>query len=115
MNNHGYGFKMFAEQAGRLQQVRKDDLNTGDRVMIKTCNSVYTIYVLGNGLYRASGGWFDARLRSPFIGSISGCTWGGSAIKPGIIATCGLCLEFGNRVRTSTIQRIVVISAQSLN
>jgi len=40
---------------------------------------------------------------------ISGCTWGGSAIKIDLIAACGLRIEFGNRLITSPIQKIFVL------
>jgi len=40
--------------------------------------------------------------------TIAGCTWGGSAIKEDIVAACGLHLEFGKRVVTSTIQKVSI-------
>jgi hypothetical protein len=41
--------------------------------------------------------------------SISGCTWGGTAIKRDLVAARGLRLEFGNRVVTSPIREVRVI------
>jgi hypothetical protein len=75
------------EQARSLEEVRKRDLHCGDRVLITTRNSLYTIWVLGDGLYWVWGGWFDRQGESPQRVRINGCTWGGSAIKrasPGI-------------------------------
>ena len=45
---------------------------------------------------------------SPIKTTIKGCTWGGSIIKTDIVAACGLNLEFGNRLLTSAIQKIIV-------
>jgi len=52
---------------------------------------------------------------SPVTTSIAGCTWGGSSIKVNIVAACGLCLEFGNRLITSPIQRIIVVRRENLS
>jgi len=94
-------------QACALKQVRKSDLMTGDWLQVTTRNSTYSICVLGNGLFSISGGWVDKRGLSPWTTTISGCTWGGSTIKVDIAAACGLRLEFGKRVVTSSIRRIV--------
>jgi hypothetical protein len=58
-------------------------------------------------MYSVSGGWFDKKGLSPMTTRIAGCTWGGSAIKVDTAAVCGLRLEFGNRLITSTIQKII--------
>ncbi len=100
------------EQARSLEEVRKRDLHCGDRVLVTTRNSFYTIWVLGDGLYWVWGGWFDRQGESPQRVRINGCTWGGSAIKQDIIAGRGLRLEFGNRVLTTRIRQVRVIRAQ---
>ena len=46
-------------QARSLEKVRKKDLHAGDRLLVTTRNSVYTIWVLDEGVYWVSGGWFD--------------------------------------------------------
>ena len=97
------------EQADRLRAVYKAELHFGDCVRVTTANSTYSIHVLENDLYFISGGWFDGKGLSPLKTTITGCTWGGSAIKLDIVAACGLHLEFGNRVVTSTIRKIEVI------
>ncbi len=99
----------FVEGTSRLRQVRKEDLRFGDLVLITTRNSVYSICVLNQGVYLVFGGWFDRKGLSPVKTAITGCTLGGSIIKPDIIAACGLCLEFGNRVVTTTIQKVRVM------
>lgn len=94
-------------QADNLHQIKKSDLQPGDELKLKTKNSVYVIKVDGDGNYIVSGGWFDKMSVSPVKTTINGCTWGGSVIKTDIIAACGLYLEFGNRLLTSTIQEII--------
>src|SRR5881409_4083939 len=98
-------------QAESLRGVRRSDLSLGDRVIVRTRNSFYSILSLGNGQYRVSGGWFDRMGVSPATTTISGCTWGGSAIKTDLVASQGLFLEFGNRVLTTRIQQVQVIRA----
>jgi hypothetical protein len=94
------------DHLGRIDTVRKTDLKIGDRLVVETENSIYTIRVHGDATYSISGGWFDHQGISPARLSISGCTWGGSVIKCDIVAACGLRLEFGNRVVTSRIQEV---------
>ena len=97
------------DNAARLKEVRKAELNLGDCVQVTTRNSTYLIQVVGEGHYLISGGWVDRQGESPMRTTIAGCTWGGSAIKGDIVAACGLHLEFGKRVVTSTIQKVSVI------
>jgi hypothetical protein len=99
----------------RLRQISKDDLTPGDQVFVRTCNSLYEIRALGGGIYSVSGGWFDRKGLSPSKVRISGCTWGGSAIKKDAVAACGLHLEFGNRVITTPIQKIILLQSGSQN
>jgi hypothetical protein len=93
------------------EEVRKEDLRSGDRVMVTTWNSVYTLWALGDKHFWVWGGWFDRQGTSPQRVRINGCTWGGSAIKQDIIAAPGLQLEFGNRVRTTPIRHVCLIRA----
>ncbi len=103
--------KAITDHARSLEQVRKRDLRSGDRVMVTTRNSLYKIWVLDEGVYRVSGGWFDLQRIAPQRMDINGCTWGGSAIKQDIIAAPGLRLEFGNRVLTTPIRHVCLIRA----
>jgi hypothetical protein len=111
----GYSLEKIVDHTIQLDQIPKDGLNAGDIVLIKTRNSDYSIHVLKNGLYRVSGGWFDKKGVSPLTITINGCTWGGKIIKKDIIAACGLCIEFGNRIVTSPIQKVCVIPFRVLN
>jgi hypothetical protein len=97
------------QQVGRFEALRKGDLQRGDRVLVSTENSLYSIHVEEDGSYSISGGWFDRNGLSPATTSIAGCTWGGTAIKRDLVAARGLRLEFGNRVVTSTIREVRVI------
>jgi len=102
-----YELKNMVEQSDKLHQVKKKDLQPGDEVKLRTKNSIYSIKVDEDGSYIVSGGWFDKMAMSPAKTTINGCTWGGSVIKTDIVAACGLFLEFGNRLITSTIQEII--------
>jgi hypothetical protein len=97
--------------ARSLEEVRKRDLRSGDRVMVTTRNSLYTLWALGDRHFLVWGGWFDRQGISPQRVSINGCTWGGSAVKLDIIAALGLRLEFGNRVLTTPIRHVRLIRA----
>jgi hypothetical protein len=115
MPQHGQSLDLIIEQSEKLKQVRKADLRFGDWLIVVTLNSIYSIRVIENGFYLVSGGWFDKNGLSPLKTTINGCTWGGSIIKVDIAAACGLCLEFGNRVVTSLIQKIVVVRSGGEN
>ena len=107
----GVSFSSLVNQADRLRQIRKKDLSAGDRVVVKTSNSIYSIRILNERDCVVSGGWFDRKGLSPMRTNIVGCTWGGSAIKIDTVAACGLCLEFGNRVKTTSIKSIFIFPA----
>ena len=111
----GCALTTLVDQSQRLPQVRKADLRPGDRILVVTCNSIYSLQVIEDGFYRVSGGWFDKKGLSPTKTTITGCTWGGSAIKLDIVAACGLRLEFGNRVITSPIRKVFVFPYGSEN
>ena len=99
-------------EAKTLKAVSKQDLREGDCLFVTTRNSTYTVWSLCEGQYWVWGGWFDKQGISPQRVGINGCTWGGSIIKQDIIAAIGLRLEFGNRVRTTEIQRIQVVKVK---
>lgn len=104
----GVSLSSLVECAGDLRQVEKTSLRAGDWLIVKTCNSIYTLRMLGDAHCQVSGGWFDRHGRSCMKVRVNGCTWGGTAIKFDVLAACGLCLEFGNRVVTSPVQKIAV-------
>jgi hypothetical protein len=112
VTNISHTLEAVVQQARSLEVVRKRELRYGDRVLVTTRNSLYTICVLGDGLYLIWGGWFDRQGISPQRVAINGCTWGGSAVKHDIVAARGLHLEFGNTVLTTQIQQIRVVRAE---
>lgn len=111
MGRLGQSLARIVTQTDYMNPVFKSELRFGDLLQISTHNSLYSIRVLDHGFYQVSGGWFDANAVSPFKTTISGCTWGGSIINVRIVAACGLCLEFGNRVVTSPITSLKLIKA----
>jgi hypothetical protein len=111
----GQNLSTLVETSDRLKQIRKVSIHEGDCLLVQTANSIYTMRALGGDSFLISGGWFDRKGKSPMKVRINGCTWGGKVIKIDVVAACGLCLEFGNRVVTSPIQKIVLLSNGALN
>ena len=108
MIRSGHTLEKVVAESAHLREVLKTDLEFGDMVFIITRNSVYSLSVIDTDLYLVSGGWFDRKGLSPVKASIAGCTWGGSIIKIDTLAACGLRLEFGNRVVTTPIKKVLV-------
>jgi hypothetical protein len=104
-----YELHVLVEMFAGCEGLRKSDLRPGDWIVVKTRNSVYSIYVLGNGQYVVSGGWFDRQGLAPATTTINGCTWGGRVIQTGLVAARGLFLEFGNDIMTTRIQDVRLI------
>ena len=111
----GYTLSSLVEHSTRLLQVCKNDVHEGDRIYIITSNSVYHMRAAEDGWFFVSGGWFDRKGVAPLKTKISGCTWGGSALKRDIVAACGLCVEFGNRVITSPVRKVIVLPYGRVN
>jgi len=90
--------------------VRKCELSCGDRVIVRTRNSVYSLYVLGDDTYAVSGGWFERDgCGSPALVTVNGCTYGGSVIRHDVVGGPGMFLEFGNNVLTTRIQDVRIV------
>jgi len=113
--NYGFTLSSLVEHAGRLHQICRADLHAGDRLYILTANSRYHVRVAEDGWYVVSGGWFDRNGVAPLRTRIAGCTWGGSALKVDVVAACGLCVEFGNRIVTSPVRNVIVMQRGSEN
>ena len=97
------------EQARWSEAVHKCDVACGDQVIVRTRNSVYSLWVLGDGTFAVTGGWFDKQNTSPTLVGVNGCTYGGSVIRHDIVAARGLFLEFGNNVSTTRIRDVRVL------
>ena len=115
MKNAGPDLITLIERSRQLQGVRRADLHAGDVVLVATRNSVYALHVLDQATYLVSGGWFDREGLAPLRTTVTGCTWGGCVLQSDVVAVCGMCLEFGNRVVTSTIQKVCVFRHGLLN
>jgi hypothetical protein len=98
-----------AEHAKWDSAIRRTDLSAGDRVVVTTRNSTYSMWVLDDDAFAVTGGWFDRQGTSPVTVRINGCTYGQSAIRHDVVAAPGLFLEFSNNVRTTRIQNIRVL------
>ena len=109
MGAFGLTLSSLVANAAQRHQLRKAELAPGDRLFVVTANSTYSIHVLDEGTCIVSGGWFDRKGLSPARTRIIGCTWGGSAVKIDVAAACGLRLEFGNRLVTTPVQKILVL------
>jgi hypothetical protein len=97
------------DNTDQLEAVYKSDLELGDRLVVTTRNSTYSIHFFEEGCYTVTGGWFDLHGLSPTNIAINGCTWGGRAIKEDLLAACGLHLEFENNVVTSRILQFQIV------
>ncbi len=113
-NLHLHDLTTLARFAHEADGVRKDDLRPGDRVLVTTRNSTYSIRMLSPDRYEVSGGWFALHGYGSMILGINGCTFGGHAIHSGLLAARGLFLEFANRVVTTRIHRVDLIRREAL-
>jgi hypothetical protein len=109
MATQGTPLEMLAAEADRLPAVLRSDLRSGDWLLVKTRNSVYSLCLLEDGTYSVAGGWFDRQGASPQRVGVNGCTFGGRAIKSDILAAPGLFLEFENRVTTTRIREARIL------
>ena len=98
-----------AAHAAQLEGVRRDDLARGDWLAVRTRNSWYSLFHLGDGCFLVSGGWFDQQGIAPASVTVGGCTWGGTAILPDLVACPGLFIEFGNGVTTTRVREVYLI------
>jgi hypothetical protein len=115
MSVKGHSLDKIVEYSNRVRKIYKSDLNQGDFLIIQTLNSIYTILVQEKGYYLVSGGWFAEHGISPSRIKITGCSWGASIININILAACGLCLEFENRLVTSQIKNIGLFKSEFYN
>ena len=111
----GYDLTMLAAQSSHIDAVRRSDLQRGDLVVVSTRNSIYSLKVVDQGSFVVSGGWFNKRGLAPLRTTVTGCTWGTCVLKGDIVAACGMCIEFGNRVVTSSVRSVCVFRYGALN
>ncbi len=97
------------EAADLVDGVKRRDLDPGDRIIISTKNSVYSLTVLAGGLFDVRGGWFEREGEGETLVEIRGCTAGGHAIFADHIAAKGLFMEFADGLRTTRIRSVRLI------
>jgi len=100
-----------AEAAGIVGGVRRHELRAGDRIIVSTKNSVYSLTVRSDGSFEVGGGWFEREGRGSATVEILGCTAGGHALFTDHIAAPGLFMEFGDGLRTTRIRTVRAIRA----
>ena len=105
----GRPLDVLAARAHSLPSVSRADLRSGDWLVVRTRNSVYSLCLLDDGTYSVAGGWFDRSGNSPQRVGVNGCTFGGRAILRDVVAAPGLFLEFDNRVTTTRIREARVL------
>jgi hypothetical protein len=92
--------------AEEMGGVRRRDLIPGDRIIVSTRNSVYSLTARSNGSFLVSGGWYERQGLRAIEVDILGCTAGGHALFTEHIAAPGLFLEFGDGTRTTRIRTV---------
>lgn len=99
-----------------IEGVRRGDIATGDRLLVSTRNSIYSLVAQADGRFAVSGGFYS---RDPDSAdgerllAVNGCTAGGHALFTGIVAAPGLFLELSDGTRTTRIRRVRRIPAAS--
>ena len=100
------------EAADLVDGVKRRDLDSGDRIIISTKNSVYSLTARADGLFDVSGGWFEREGKGKTRVEVLGCTAGGHALFSDHIAAPGLFLEFADGLRTTRIRTVRRIAAE---
>ena len=115
MRTRAHSLTDLTDHAASAVGVRRTDVAPGDVLVLYTQNSVYSARCLSNGMFAVSGGWFKNEGKTEVLTTIAGCTWGGKCIHQDLVASPGMRVEFGNRVLTSVLRRVVKIPASMMN
>ena len=99
--------------AEEMSGVRRRDLIPGDRIIVSTRNSVYSLTAKPDGSFLVSGGWFERQGLGTVEIEVVGCTAGGHALFVEHVAAPGLFLEFGDGLRTTRIRTVRRIAHDS--
>ena len=100
-----------ADAAVVVGGVHRQELESGDRVIVSTKNSVYSLTARADGAFDVSGGWFEREGEGTVRVEILGCTAGGHALFTEHIAAPGLFMEFADGLRTTRIRTVRRIPA----
>jgi len=101
-----------AEAAEVVGGVRRQDLEVGDRIIVSTKNSVYSLTARIDGTFEVSGGWFEREGEGAVSVEVLGCTAGGHALFTDHIAAPGLFMEFADGLRTTRIRTVRCIAVE---
>jgi hypothetical protein len=107
----GLPLERLARAAAGLGGVRRTDLRPGDRVVVSTKNSVYSLTSCADGRFIVSGGWYELQKLGTTRTQVLGCTAGGRALFTEHVAAPGLFLEFEDGLRTTRIRTVRHIPA----
>ena len=99
--------------ADTLAGVRRGDLAPGERLVVATRNSIYSLLALAGGRFLVSGGWLARGGHGERTLAVSGCTLGGRALLTDMVAAPGLFLEFGDGTATTRIRSVRRIPPES--
>jgi hypothetical protein len=91
--------------------VRRDDLSVGDRLLVATRNSIYSLTLRETGSFLVTGGVFERTGRGAVTLDVVGCSVGGHAVLTRCVAAPGLFLELGDGTRTTRIRQVRVVSS----
>lgn len=91
------------EVADRIVGVRRGDLEPGDRVLVATRNSIYSLTACADGSFLVGGGFLARSGRGEQRLEVHGCTAGGSALFTELVAAPGLFLELSDGTQTTRI------------
>jgi hypothetical protein len=95
-----------AAAACSLEGIRRAEVAPGDRLVVATRNSIYSLVAREDGTFVVSGGRYAREgLGEPTL-VVHGCTVGGRALFTGIVAGPGLFLEFGDGTVTTRIRSV---------
>lgn len=97
------------EVADRIVGVRRRDVEPGDRVMVATLNSMYSLAAGADGSFLVSGGWYARAGRGEQRLEVHGCTAGGTALFTDLVAAPGLFLELSDGTQTTRIVSVRLI------
>jgi hypothetical protein len=100
-----------AEAASTIEGVRRSEIAPGDRLVVATRNSIYSLVAHADGTFRVSGGRYAREgLGEPTL-AVHGCTAGGRALFTGIVAGPGLFMELGDGTVTTRIRSVRRVAA----
>jgi len=109
----GIRLEVLADAARSLGGIRRRELAPGDRLLVSTRNSIYTLTACPDGSFLVSGGWYERSGRNAVPLSVAGCTAGGRALFTDLVAAPGLFLEFADGTSTTRIRKVRRLPAQA--